>query len=313
MNFHLVKEIIGKKYGSTFISSAGSREWTRVQRSELIGSGEQKESPTENVGDLSSSDEKDDDVPETSSSLHVGHIRALESALNNQAFSSKTRFSQEKYLRKKHQKYAKEITVLKPSLNDFCDANPTEIRGDMLGSLIRFSAVRHGSHVAVVDDVAGVLTASLLLLGCKVDRYVFGRSSGQERGQHMFSVEKSVNLLVMREHDGGQQPRSYDAVVIAHNGTTEFDVRDAFKTLEPSLKLSGSLAIYCRNVEPLLRLFHEIRLQNNETNESRFINVQLTEQMCRELEVVKDRTHPVMQQSIYLFKGFILSGIKVVS
>ena len=265
----------------------------------------------ESVPDASSSDEAMDAPVEQSSEAHIGHIRALESALNNEAFLSKTKFSQEKYLRKKHNKYAKELTVLKPSINDFCDANPSEIRGDMLGSLIRFSGVRHGSSVAVVDDAGGILSASLLIQGCKIDRYVFGRSSGQERGQYMFSVDKSQDINVIRDPSEAKPNRAYDAIIIVHNGTTEFDVGAVVKDLEPYLKLSGCLAIYTRNIEPVLNLFHDLRLPKDEQAETRYINVQLTEQMCREIEVLKDRTHPVMQQSIYLFKGFILSGIKV--
>jgi hypothetical protein len=261
-------------------------------------------------GDEASSSDEPMETPQESNDAHIGHMRAVESALNNEAFLSKTKFSQEKYLRKKHNKYAKELTVLKPSIHDFCEANPTEIRGDMLGSLIRFSGVRHGSTVALVDDAGGITSATLLIQGCKVDRYVFGRSSGQERGQHMFGVDKYTQLNVIRDMGDATTNRSYDAIIIVHNGTPEFDVCAVVKQLEPFLKLSGCLAIYTRNIEPVLNLFHELRVPQEKDALTRFINIQLTEQMYREIEVLKDRTHPVMQQSIYLYKGFILSGIK---
>ena len=242
---------------------------------------------------------------------HVGHLRAMESALSNDAFLGKTKFSQEKYLRKKYRKYAKEITILKPTIADFCEANPTEIRSDVLGSLLRFSGTRDGSSVAVVDDVAGIVTAALLQIGCKVERYVFGKNSGQERCQHMFGLEKSANLSVIRDTNEVPPGRVYDSIVIAHNGTPEFDVEKVFQQLMPMLKISGTIALYARNIEPLLRILYQLRIDSNSHGLSTFINVQLTEQMCREQEIIQHRTHPVMQQSIYLFKGFILSGVKV--
>jgi hypothetical protein len=61
----------------------------------------------------------------------------------------------------------------------------------------------------------------------------------------------------------------------------------------------------------LLALVYKLRANPEEGQEIRFINVQLTEQMLREHEIVKERTHPIMKQSIALFRGFILSAIKV--
>ena len=253
----------------------------------------------------SSSDEQEGETQ------HVGHLRAMESALGNDAFLSKTRFSQEKYLRKKYHKYAKEITILKPTVADFCEANATEIREDMLGSLLRFSGVCHGSRVAVVDDVAGILTASLLLRGCYVDRYVYGKSTGQERGLHLFGVEKSDKMVSIRDPPTIPVGKSYESIIVASNGSSEFDFDSLFKEFEPHLRVSGNIVFYARNIEPLLKLLYELRTEPDEEDSTKFLNVQLTEQMFREQEIIKERTHPVMQQSINLFKGFILSAIKV--
>lgn len=266
---------------------------------------------SDNDTNESSSDDPMNDVVDGHERTHVGHLRALESALSNDAFLGKTKFSQEKYLRKKYRKYAKEITILKPTIADFCEANPAEIRSDMLGSLLRFSGTQSGSIVAAIDDVAGILTAALLQIGCKVERYVFGKNSGQERCQHMFGLDKSENVLVKRDAADTMPGRVYDSIVIAHNGTPEFDVEKAFQQLVPFLKVSGTIALYARNIEPLLSVLYQLRIDSNSSRDSSFINVQLTEQMCREQEIIQHRTHPVMQQSIFLFKGFILSGIKV--
>lgn len=305
------KALIGQKYGSTFTYSSTSREWTRTQKSELQGvfheSDSESPEPVEESSEMIFSNESAIETMKVDD--HLGHSRATESAFKNEAFLSKTKFSQEKYLRKKHEKFAKEITVLKPSLNEFCDLNTVTIRGDLLGSLVRFSGARQGSVVAVVDDGAGILTTALTQRLCEVDRFVFGRNTGQERAQHIFGVEKADNLKVYRNMD--EATRFYDSVVVVHNGTAECDLGDIFQKLSPKLKLGGNIAFYCRNIEPLFSILYDLRKSPEDVQANRFINVQLTEQLCREIEIVKDRTHPIMQQSVYLFQGFILSAIKV--
>lgn len=226
---------------------------------------------------------------------------------------SKSNFSQEKYLRKKHDKFAKEITLLKPSLSDFCDSCTTEIRADLLGSLLRFSASKFGDSVGIIDDTAGILVTALLQRGCRVDRYVTGRSTGQEKALHMFGLEKADSLRVIRNDTVAPTGVEYDSLVFTHNGTAEVDIGEAYRALEPMLRLGGSLAIYSRTIEPLLELLYALRnFQDEDSSGSRFINIQLTEQMSREQEILKERTHPIMQQSLNLFQGFILSAVKVV-
>ena len=300
------KAVLGQKYGATLSNTPGTREWVRIQRSELRGVFDEDDESDGKDESMESSEAASGQTPPE----HLGHIRAMESALNNEAFLGKTKFSQEKYLRKKHEKFSKEITLLKPTLGDFCDAHSTEIRRDMLGSLMRFSGANYTSTVALVDDANGIITTALLQRECKVDRFIFGKRTGQERAMHMFGVEKSPLLRTMREDS--PLDKFYDSIVIAHNGTAEFEIEDVFNKLESRLKLGGTIAFYARNVEPLLALLYKLRCPEEES-EFRYLNVQLTEQMCREMEIVKDRTHPVMNQSIYLFQGFILSAIKVVA
>ena len=301
-----MKAILGQKYGATVSYPADTREWTRIQRSELHGvyAADQESDGEDEMM------EADGPATNQTPTEHMGHIRAMESAINNDAFLGKTKFSQEKYLRKKHEKFAKEVTILKPTIGDFCDSHTTEIRADMLGSLLRFAGSRQGTSVALVDDANGIITAALLQRQSIVDRYIFGKRSGQERAMHMFGVEKSESLRVLR--DEFPEDRYYDSIIIAHNGTSEFDIAPMFEKLEPRLKLGGTIAIYARNIEPLLSLLFKLRCPE-EDSEFRYLNVQMTEQMCREQEIIQDRTHPIMNQSIHLFQGFILSAIKVVS
>ena len=253
---------------------------------------------------------KDLEKTETDTGAHSGHSRAIDSALNNPAFTQKTKFSQEKYLRKKHQKYSKEITMLKPSLKDFCDGGMVPVRADILGSITRFAGVRCGSVVGIVDDGVGIVTTALLQRECLIDRYVLGKATGTERAQCVFNLDKSPLLQNLTKLDD-PAARYYDSLVIVNSGLAEASIREAFEALQKRLKIAGTLVIYSAYIEPLLSLVYELRQEPREDQDFRYLNVQLTEQMLREHEIVKERTHPIMKQSIGLFKGFVLSAIKV--
>jgi len=311
----VVKAIIGKEYGSTVCQFEGRSEWKRIQRSQLQGalheeSDEQQNGSTEELMDDDDEIEEDNSTPESSTTGHVGHSRAVNSALKNAGFLSKTKFSQEKYLRKKHQKYSKEITMLKPSLRDFCEAGMTPVRADMAGSLLRFAGVRQGSVVGLVDDGIGIVTTGLLQRVCEIDRYVLGKATGTERAQCVFNLDNSPLTTVLNDLKD-PNARFYDSLVIVNSGQAEASIEEVFDALNPKLKVSGTLVIYSCYIEPLLALVYKLRANPEEGQEIRFINVQLTEQMLREHEIVKERTHPIMKQSIALFRGFILSAIKV--
>ena len=255
-------------------------------------------------------DDREDAPLEEDSSMFVGHMRATKSAMSSTTFLSKTVFSQEKYLRKKHDKYSREVTVLKPTMLDFCESNPGDIRGDMLSSLLRFAGVCQGSQCAVVEDIVGTLTASLTLQGCIIDRFVLGRDTGKEKAQCVFGLERSAQVTIKKDFDFAKD-KLYDALLVAHTGTPEVSIEDVFNALNSQIKLAGSFVAYSRTIDPLLNLLYMLRKPAEDNQETRYINVQLTEQMMREHEILKDRTHPVMNQSVCLFQGFILSAIKV--
>jgi hypothetical protein len=303
--------VVGKKYGSTLCKSEQNGEWKRIQRSQVTGSldkDDDAEVLDQTDSDAEGNMKEGDSEPE--SSKHAGHSRAIDSALNNAAFQSKTKFSQEKYLRKKHQKYSKEITMMKPCLKDFCDAGMVPVRADMLGSILRFSGVRAGSVVGIVDDGVGIVTTGLLQRECSIDRYVLGKATGTERAQCVFNLDKSPlthNLTSLAD----PAARNYDSVIIVNSGQAETSIRETFDALQPRLKIAGTIVIYSAYIEPLLNLVCELRQEPTDGQEFRYLNVQLSEQMLREHEIVKERTHPIMKQSIGLFKGFILSAIKV--
>lgn len=306
MTKFLAKVLVGKKYGSTLCSDPTSKTWVRVQRSQVSGAHDANETNESNMDSEESLEEINEDLGVDS--MYEGHMRATRSALNSTTFLSKTTFSQEKYLRKKHDKYSKEVTVLKPTLLDFCESHPSDIRGDMLSSLLRFAGVRYGSVCGVIDDTNGTVVASLIQKECQVDRYVLGKDTGKEKAQCTFGLDKSKLVNVIKDFTCNN---SYDSVIVANSGSTDTSIGEVFEKLNFHIKLSGTFVAYSRTIEPLLELLYSLRQLPAEGQETRFINVQLTEQMLREHEILKDRTHPVMNQSASLFHGFILSAIKV--
>lgn len=89
-------------------------------------------------------------------------------ATNSATFASKTKFAQEKYLRKKQQKHVQQVTLLRPTLMDLCETYMKQSRGkvcglrfDYLSSLLCQADVRPGGRYLVLDNACGLVAASM--------------------------------------------------------------------------------------------------------------------------------------------------------
>jgi tRNA (adenine58-N1)-methyltransferase non-catalytic subunit len=91
----------------------------------------------------------------------------------------KNEFSKEKYKKRKQAKFAKEVTVLEPTLFNVAEywstKDPTkiwEMRVDTLAQLLTLGNVRPGARFLVVDETGGLLTAGVMeRLGGKFPSY----------------------------------------------------------------------------------------------------------------------------------------------
>ena len=91
---------------------------------------------------------------------------------NSESFNQRTKFSQEKYLRKKKQKYQVVFEAKKPSAFDLCEAihsySPMKIchlRPDALGLMLSLSNVNAQSHTLIVENTRGLISGALVERG----------------------------------------------------------------------------------------------------------------------------------------------------
>jgi len=94
--------------------------------------------------------------------------------------------------------------------------------------------------------------------------------------------------------------KDLDALIIA----TKFNPLGILKEMIDFIRPSGPIVIYCQYREPLLLCYNYLK------SASLAVNVQLTETWFREMQVLKDRTHP--KNTMSGRSGYLLRGIKVV-
>lgn len=87
---------------------------------------------------------------------------------NSTTFKAKTTFAQDKYVKRKLQKYNVRVRVVRPTALSICETYfskaPDKIMGmrpDALGLLLGFSGVRAGCRALVYENCTGVLTAAV--------------------------------------------------------------------------------------------------------------------------------------------------------
>jgi len=86
---------------------------------------------------------------------------------NSSTFEKKTQFSQDKFLRKKKQKYVLSFTVVPAIPLHVCDTyfaknarDSLYLRSDTLAQLLGHANIRAGADVLIVDSCAGIVTAA---------------------------------------------------------------------------------------------------------------------------------------------------------
>eukprot|EP00928_Gymnodinium_smaydae_P027531 TRINITY_DN21270_c1_g6_i1.p1 TRINITY_DN21270_c1_g6~~TRINITY_DN21270_c1_g6_i1.p1 ORF type:complete len:460 (-),score=96.62 TRINITY_DN21270_c1_g6_i1:104-1483(-) len=89
-------------------------------------------------------------------------------ASSSATFASKTKFSQEKYIKKKQQKHVKQLTCLRPSLMELCEtylktsrAKVCGLRFDYLSSALTHADVHAGGRYMVLDSALGLVTGAM--------------------------------------------------------------------------------------------------------------------------------------------------------
>jgi len=83
-------------------------------------------------------------------------------------FASKTKFSQEKYIKKKQQKHVQQVTLLRPNVMELCETyiksnrqKVCNLRFDYLSSLLAHAHLEHGGNYLVLDCAMGLVSGAM--------------------------------------------------------------------------------------------------------------------------------------------------------
>lgn len=126
---------------------------------------------------------------------------------NSTTFNQKTVYSQEKYLKKKQEKYSNYIRIYKPNTTLLCDMwfnqgahKAGQIRIDSLAHMLNLCNLRSGCKYIVVDNYFGIVSAAVLerLIGdgSMFERLPANGSTNAESNDVITDVGKCVQILV---------------------------------------------------------------------------------------------------------------------
>lgn len=166
-----INALLGVPYGATLRRAEGG-QWMRHRRSNPAGgANDGGQEVTESNQNLAQDN--------SAQTLTPSEIRQLKGrcsgeeivealASNSSTFATKTKFSQEKYLRKKQQKHVQQVSVLQPTVFELCETYMKQSRGKMCGlrfdylsAILCQANVHPGGHFLVLDCACGLVAAAM--------------------------------------------------------------------------------------------------------------------------------------------------------
>lgn len=174
---------------------------------------------------------------------------------NSKTFSSKTEYSQEKYLKKKEKKYFEFVQIKRPNIRFIADImyrqSADKIHGmrmDQLSQLVSYSGVCGvGNYLLYESGTNGLLPATLLnSIGCNTEAKLVHMHPGnvpQKQALLALNLKQeqldrcvSVNLYsVLRQYYQGSGPM--ESVTISESGKHKLDPDDVDANEPPPTKL----------------------------------------------------------------------------
>lgn len=199
-----VSALLGLPYGAT-LRREGST-WARQRRVNMEeGEAEATEEVTEDNRNLAQSNNAQALTPEQIQEMKrtcTGEALVEAIASNSSTFSSKTKFAQEKYLKKKNMKHVQQVTLLRPTIMELCETymktsrqKTCSLRFDYLSSIFCQADVRTGGSYLVLDCTPGLVVGGIAQ-----------RLAGHGRVYRVFSGGSSDKAVV--ELDMGEACRS---------------------------------------------------------------------------------------------------------
>ena len=177
-----LKGLIGKSFGSVYefdthtmqlkCTNLNEEQLLEIYNSFLIDDEESDDDYKDNrfiIDDSSSQKLTKDDIEVLKEEGLSGNEIVKSLVENSSTFKVKTRFSQEKYLKRKREKYSNLIRVQRPTIalltEMYYAQGPQKInnlRIDSLSQMLTYSNVRSGCKYLVVDTNMGLLTAAVI-------------------------------------------------------------------------------------------------------------------------------------------------------
>jgi len=164
-----VEALLASPYGATLRRNEAG-EWQRHKPAPVVEASVVEE-VTENNSELAQDNSAQALTPAEVSELKSrcggeGVVEAL--ASNSSTFASKTKFAQEKYLKKKQQKHVQQVKLLRPTVMDLCEtylkqsrAKVCGMRFDYLSSIVSQADVRSGGRYLVLDCASGLVVGAI--------------------------------------------------------------------------------------------------------------------------------------------------------
>lgn len=289
--------LINRPYGATISESTSSGVWTRVQPT-VIGD--------EDVEDASSVPGDASDEPSTTGPLSCLVPEAsLSSALASSTFSDKTKFSQEKYLRKKHGKYGRELTLLLPTIKLLSDGG--NFRWEALSLVARHAAVSSASTCLVFEaDTGGLVAAHFQQLGANVLRVAGPKGANSAKAAEALGLVPSAAVRLSSDSALSAELDAVVAVDACNPGSGDSEFAQVLDFGLAHLSAAGGRFVaYVKDIDRALEVQKKLRTEGN------FVNVTMQEIFFREHQVLDQRTHPVMTAVIKLFEGFVIAGLRI--
>lgn len=204
-----VKNMIGRPFGSIFEIEQSHLKYIPGDSASIIDDlnsdifsadpqAEQAIGDNRGYSDTNSAQKlKSEDIEQMRSAGASGSEIIQNLISNSETWGNKTSFAQEKWMKKKQQKYTKRFRVLKATPASICEVYNNKnlekicgMRGDLLAQIIYQSGVRAGSNLLVFESVIGLVVGTAAYKMKGVGR-IYAAYEGQ---QPHFELVNSLNL-----------------------------------------------------------------------------------------------------------------------
>jgi len=245
---------------------------------------------------------------------------------NSNTFTTRTLFSQEKYLKKLKKKHLHLVELRYPSLHHLCDysyilqeGRMVNLRFDVMAYILNTSNITPTSKTLIIENTKGLVTAGAVeRMGNRGTIYKlclsdFSVANYQNEVSYLYKMNdvygNNITFINYRDFKRGTKTlkavhskmlSSWTSCIIVHD---KHSPKDLFSIVQPFLQPSCYVTIHCEYMQPLAELERQI------TNSNWAVMVNLEELWAREYQVLPLRTHPHMVNTSG--SGYVLTFITV--